>query len=197
MSIWIPMLRAALLSTLLALSALAGPKANWSGPYQPCLNSTEFLKSGHMDLGVRFDSSSPAAADALRRALKFWSTVIDMDFHEDSSRSCSLALVDATPEILSENNDVARAQFTDWTNFQGWIAFDPHMGEYVSADEIYATAVHELGHMFGLLHNSNPSSVMFYIDADGSSVLEDSDIAAVATRHALRPDVRRGPIPVL
>jgi hypothetical protein len=144
MSIWIPMLRAALLSTLLALSALAGPKANWSGPYQPCLNSTEFLKSGHMDLGVRFDSSSPAAADALRRALKFWSTVIDMDFHEDSSRSCSLALVAATPEILSENNDVARAQFTD-----------------------------------------------------GSSVLEDSDIAAVATRHALRPDVRRGPIPVL
>ncbi len=191
------MLRAALLFTLLALSALAGPKANWSGPYQPCLNSTEFLKSGHMDLGVRFDTSSPVAADALRRALKFWSTVIDMDFHEDSSRACALALVDATPGILSENNDVARAQFTDWANFQGWIAFDPHMSEYMSADEIYATAVHELGHMFGLVHNSNPSSVMFYIDADASSALENADIDAVAARHALRADVRHGPIPVL
>ena len=190
------MLRAVILFTLLALSALAGPKANWSGPYQPCLNSSEFLKSGHMDLGVRYDTSSPVAADALRRALKFWSTVLDMDFHEDASHSCSLALVDATHEILSENNDVARAQFTDWSNFQGWIAFDPHMSEYMSVDEIYATAVHELGHMFGLLHNNHPSSVMFYIDADGSSVLDEADLEAVGARHALRGAITRGPIPV-
>jgi len=191
------MLRAFLTFTLLAASALCGPKSNWSGPYQPCSNSSEFLKPGHMDLGVRYDTSSPVAADALRRALRFWSAILDMDFHEDSSRSCSLALVDATHEILNENNDVARAQFTDWDNFRGWIAFDPHIGEYMSADEIYATAVHELGHMFGLFHNSHPTSVMFYIDADGSSVLDETDLDAVRARHTIRQSIRRGPIPVL
>ncbi len=57
----------------------------------------------------------------------FWTTVLDMDFHDQADGACALAVVDATPTILHENNDVARAQFTDWDNFQGWIAFDPHI----------------------------------------------------------------------
>jgi hypothetical protein len=118
-----------------------------------------------------------------------------MDFHEDSSQACALAIVDATPGILGENNDVARAQFTDWDNFQGWVAFDPHIAEYMSSDEIYATAVHELGHIFGLFHSNHPASVMFYIDADGSSMLDDADLKALAARHLVRASIR-GPIPV-
>ena len=191
------MLRAVASIAILAAPAFASPRTNWSGPYQPCDNRTEFLKSAHMDLGVRFDTSSPIAAQAFRRALKFWSEVLDMDFHEDSSRSCSVALVDATPGILSEHNDVARAQFTDWANFQGWIAFDPHIGEYMTTDEVYATAVHELGHMFGLVHNSHPGSVMFYLDANETSTLDDADLRAVKARHALRVAGRNGPIAVL
>jgi catechol 2,3-dioxygenase-like lactoylglutathione lyase family enzyme len=149
-----------------------------------------------MDIGVRYDTSSIAASRAIRRALNFWTAVLDMTFHEQEDGTCALAIVDATPGILHENNDVARAQFTDWDNFQGWIAFDPHIAEYMSEDELYATAVHELGHIFGLFHSNHPSSVMFYIDADGTSILDNADLRALADRHMLRPDVR-GPVPVL
>lgn len=149
-----------------------------------------------MDVGVRFDTSSGAETKAIRRALVFWTTILDMNFHDQADGSCALAVVDATPGLLHENNDVARAQFTDWDNFQGWVAFDPHMAEYMSEDELYATAVHELGHIFGLFHSNHPSSVMFYIDADATSMLDDADVKALATRHALRRYVR-GPIPVL
>jgi hypothetical protein len=149
-----------------------------------------------MDLGVRYDTSSTAAADAVRRALRFWAGVLDMSFHDQEDGGCAVAIEDATPSILHENNDVARAQFTDWDNFQGWIAFDPHISEYMSDDELYATAVHELGHLFGLFHSNHPSSVMFYIDADATSILDDADLHALASRHALRPEVH-GPVPVV
>ena len=182
---------------ILVVPALGSPRTNWSGPYQPCFNRNELTKSGHMDLGVRFDTSSPAIAQGLRRALKFWSGILDMDFHEVTSHSCALAVVDATPGILSENNDVARAQFTDWADFQGWIAFDPNISQYMSADEVYATAVHELGHVFGLLHNNHANSVMFYLDADGSSVVDETDLRALAARHTLRSTVAIRPIAVL
>jgi catechol 2,3-dioxygenase-like lactoylglutathione lyase family enzyme len=189
------MLKAVVLFACVVASALAGPRANWSGPYQPCSNRAELTKSGHMDIGVRYDTSSPLAAHALRRALTFWTTVLDMQFHESFNQGCALAIVDATPGILSENNDVARAQFTDWDNFQGWIAFDPHIAEYMSEDELYATAVHELGHIFGLFHSNHPSSVMFYLDADGTSLLDEADLRALSARHSLRAG-RRSPIPV-
>ncbi|MBV9267697.1 MAG: matrixin family metalloprotease [Acidobacteriaceae bacterium] len=179
----------------IAVPVFAGPRANWSGPYQPCLNRNQLLRTGHMSIGVRFDTTNPVAAVALRKALHFWSTVLDVEFHEDASQSCALAIVDATGNILTENNDVARAQFTDWDNFQGWIAFDPHISEYMSSEEIYATAIHELGHIFGLVHNSHPSSVMYYIDADGSSVLDEVDLDALRARHTLRPAVH-GPVPI-
>jgi hypothetical protein len=143
-----------------------------------------------MHIGVRLDISNAIAAEALRKALRFWATVLDVDFYEDPTQSCALALVDATGDILTENNDVARAQFTDWDNFQGWIAFDPYISEYMTSDEIYATAIHELGHIFGLVHNPHSSSVMFYIDADNSSVLDETDIAALKAKHTLRPGLR-------
>lgn len=190
------MLRATVLFVCAALAAAGAPRANWSGPYQTCSNRSELLKSGHMDLGIRYDTSSDAASHAVRRALNFWAAVLDMNFHDQADGECSVAIVDATPSILHENNDVARAQFTDWDNFQGWIAFDPHIAEYMSEDELYATAVHELGHLFGLFHSNHPSSVMFYIDADATSILDDADLQALAVRHQLRPQVR-GPVPVL
>lgn len=190
------MLRALVLLVCAVVSAVAAPRANWSGPYQTCSNHAELLKTGHMDLGVRFDTSSIAATRAVHRALHFWSSVLDMDFHDQSDRACSIAIVDATPTILHEDNDVARAQFTDWDNFQGWVAFDPHISEYMTDDELYATAVHELGHLFGLFHSSHPSSIMYYIDADATSILDEADLTALAGRHALRPDIL-GAVPVL
>jgi predicted Zn-dependent protease len=61
---------------------------------------------------------------------------------------------------------------------------------------MYLTAVHEIGHMLGLRHNPNPSSVMYYIDLEGSEVLDSCDLTSLAAHHKLRIDLARAPIPV-
>lgn len=187
-----------LFSLLLAsLPAFAGPSvSNWSGPYRACLNRSDLMKSGHMDLGVRIDTSNPEIAAAFWKALTFWSGVLDMDFYAEPSSACALALVDGTPEVLRTVHNVARAQFSDLANFQGLIAFDPHASEYMNGEEMYATAVHELGHLFGLRHNPRASSIMYYLDCDGTSSLDVSDLQALAAHHALREPARDS-IPVL
>lgn len=175
-----------LLAVAVTVPCFASPRANWTGPYRPCAHKSELLKNGHMEIGVRIETTDTTSTEEIRRALRFWSKVLDISVYEEPSDDCTIAFVDATPEILAKENDVARAQFTDWTNFQGWIAFDPHISAYMGADEIFATAVHELGHIFGLVHSANPSSVMYYLDVDADAELDQSDVHALAERHAMR-----------
>lgn len=166
---------------------------NWTGPYTACNQHAELLKHGAMDLGVKFSSSNPELEQEFRQALSFWAEVLDMQWHEDNSPSCSIQLVDGTPEIL-KRTIVARSQFTDWENFQGWIAFNP--AAQLNRTELYLTAVHEIGHMLGLKHNPNARSVMYYLDLEGQEYLDPSDLALLATRHKMRL-ASRGRIPVV
>jgi hypothetical protein len=137
---------------------------NWTGPYTVCNQHGELLKHGAMDLGVKFSTANPELEQQFRQALSFWAEVLDMRWHEDASSSCSIQLVDGTPEIL-KRTIVARSQFTDWDNFQGWIAFNPNA--QLTNVEMYLTAVHEIGHMLGLKHNPDARSVMYYLDLEG------------------------------
>jgi len=162
---------------------------NWTGPYSPCNQRGELLKHDSMDLGVKFATSNSELERQFRQALTFWSEVIDMKWHEDDSSSCSIQLVDGTPDIL-KRTIVARSQFTDWENFQGWIAFNP--SAQLSRMEFYLTAVHEIGHMLGLKHNPNARSVMYYLDLEGQEYLDATDLALLASRHRLRPHIRPG-----
>ncbi|HEY7307008.1 MAG TPA: matrixin family metalloprotease [Bryobacteraceae bacterium] len=186
---------------LLSLALFAGtlecladqPRVNWTGNFAPCDTHSELLKRDSMRLGVRFSTSNSAVAREFRRAMDFWTRIIDMSWHEDGTSSCSIELVDGTPAIL-QNAVVARAQFVEWRNFEGWIAFDPRAP--LTKVEMYLTAVHEIGHMLGLSHNPNPSSVMYYIDLEGPEVLDSWDLTSLAARHKLRIDSARAPIPV-
>ena len=166
---------------------------NWTGPYTACNQRTELLKHGAMDLGVKFSTSNHELQLQFRQALSFWTEIIDMRWHEDDSDSCSIQLVDGTPEIL-KRSIVARSQFTDWDNFQGWIAFDPNAP--LNSTEMYLTSVHEIGHMLGLKHNPNARSVMYYLDLEGPEYLDPADLALLASRHKLRPHVHPR-VPVL
>ena len=157
--------------------------ANWQGDFSPCNQKSELLKRDPMNLGVKISTSNPVLAHEFRQALNFWTTVVDMHWHEDESESCAMQLVDGTPAIL-KTSIVARSQFTEWDNFQGWIAFNPKAP--LTNTELYLTAVHEIGHMLGLKHNPSVHSVMYYLDLEGTEVLDPTDLATLAVRHKLR-----------
>jgi matrixin len=167
--------------------------ANWTGPYTACNQHGELLRRDGMDLGVKFSTSSPELEQQFRQALSFWAEVLDMSWHEDDTSSCSIQLVDGTPEIL-KRTIVARSQFTDWEDFQGWIAFSPTAK--LSQNELYLTAVHEIGHMLGLKHNPDARSVMYFLDLEGQEYLDTTDLALLASRHKLRFGLRKR-IPVV
>jgi hypothetical protein len=177
--------RLPLLWLIFALAASSADQrtVNWSGSYSSCTQRFELLKHGPLDLGVKISTSNPLLAEQFRIAMDFWSGVLEMRWHQETGNSCAMQLVDGTREILKKSI-VARSQFTDWENFQGWIAFDPTAR--LSRAEMYLTAVHEIGHMLGLKHNPNAQSVMYYLDLEGPEFLDTSDLASLASRHKLR-----------
>ena len=187
-------LRLVILWILIPLTASFGDQrtVNWTGPYTACNQHYELLKHDSMDLGVKFSTSNAELEQQFRQALSFWSEVLDMRWHEDDSSSCSIQLVDGTPEIL-KRTIVARSQFTDWDNFQGWIAFHP--SAQLNRTELYLTAVHEIGHMLGLKHNPSAKSVM----TSGSRrprIFGLVRLGVVASRHKMR-NRGRSRIPVV
>ena len=172
---------------LLPFASLAR-QTNWTGPYNPCLNSADLKKTGHMSLGVRYDIPDRVVIGQFHRAFDFWAKLLDVDFHDEQSASCAMAIVDATDTVLMHSKTiVARAQLPDRLKFQGWIAVDPRASSYLADDEATAIWIHEVGHLLGLKHNPSPRSIMFCVDVDASSRLDSQDFRAIASQHALRP----------
>jgi hypothetical protein len=50
--------------------------------------------------------------------------------------------------------------------------------------------------MFGLKHNPSSRSVMYYLDLEGSEVLDKQDLSTLAIRHRLRVSSVDEPITV-
>src|SRR5262249_16486446 len=145
---------------------------------------TELLKRDHMDLGVRVATNIPYLAEQFRRALDSWARILDFDWHADDSENCSIRLLDGEHGLFNPPTIVARSQMPGRLNFQGSIAFNPT--RKLSGDELYRIALHEIGHIFGLQHSSNASSIMFFLDLDGLDWLDSKDLAQLAAHHKLR-----------
>jgi hypothetical protein len=139
-------------------------------------------------IGVKIDASQPWA-DAFRRALSFWNTVLAANFHEETNlNACSVRIISGGPAIL-ETAVIARAQLTERDNFRAMIAVKSEAAKTLSSDELYATAEHEFGHMLGLKHNASSRSIMYFLDVDGTEVLDSKDILDLSTHHEVRAAV--------
>jgi hypothetical protein len=145
-----------------------------------------------MNLGVRFSQSNSALNAEFARAMSFWASILEMDWHEEDSRACAIQALDGDPDLFRPG-EVARAQFPGLPAYQGWIAFNPRVS--LPANELFVTAVHELGHLLGLPHSSNASSVMYFLALDGPVFLDSADLAALATQHRLRAVAGTGDVP--
>ena len=178
-------MRRVLLWLLVCVSVAKGETArNWSSNYPPCNRHTGLTQTGHLDLGVRVATANPTLAKQFRRAMDFWASILDLVWHEDDTNNCSIQIVDGKRELFQSAAVAARSQLPDRLDFQGWIAFNP--AKTLSEIELYRIAVHEIGHILGLQHNSNAMSVMYGFDLEGLELLDATDLAALASHHKLR-----------
>ncbi|MGI8961475.1 MAG: matrixin family metalloprotease [Bryobacteraceae bacterium] len=166
---------------LFAINLLA--QSNLTGPHTICKQHAELLKRDHLQLGARIDTANPTLAKQFKRALNFWTSVLDMQWYEENSDACSLQLTDARPGFL-EMSIAAQAQDPMSSDFQGWIQFNPTLT--LTETELYNYSVHEIGHLLGLEHNPRHRSVMYFEDAPGPERLDATDLVALAAIHKLR-----------
>lgn len=181
---------------LVCIGVAAGENtANWSANYPPCNRHSELLRQDHMDLGVRLSTTNRVLAQEFRRAMDSWAAILDLDWHEDDTQNCSIALVDGNRQLFQPAAIAARSQFPDRPDFRGWIAFNPR--QTLSKFEFYRISLHEVGHMLGLPHSSNVTSVMYGFDLDGQEWLDVTDLAVLATHHKLRAATLDKPVKLI
>jgi hypothetical protein len=166
------------------------PQSNWTSADEPCAKYDDMRRPVLGDIGVKIDATEPWA-DGFRKALSFWNTVLVANFHEETNLSaCAIRIINGGPDILN-NRIVARSQLTGRDNFRGKIAVSPRAATAMSSDEIYGTAVHELGHMLGLKHNASSRSVMYFLSVNGTEVLDSKDILDLSAHHKLCANPRQ------
>jgi hypothetical protein len=171
-----------------AARAQEKPRVNWASADAPCAKYDDLRNPVLGDIGVKIDAADPWA-DGFRRALHFWNAVLAANFHEETNlNACAVRVVNGGSDILSKAM-VARSQLTEWDNFRGKIAVNPGTARALSSGEMYGTAVHEFGHLLGLKHNASSRSVMYFLNVNGSEVLDREDILDLSARHKLRAAV--------
>jgi hypothetical protein len=167
------------------------PKSNWTSADEPCAKYDDLRRLVLGDIGVKIDASEPWA-DGFRRALSFWNTVLAANFREEPNLSaCVIRIINGGTDILGDGM-VARSQLTEWDNFRGKIAVSPRAEKVMSGDEMYGIAVHEFGHVLGLQHNASSRSIMYFLNVNGTEVLDDKDILDLSSHHKLRANSEQG-----
>jgi hypothetical protein len=164
---------------------------NFASQDSPCDRYADLSRYKLGDMGVKLDVSEPWAA-AFRQALQYWNRVLNANLHEENnSNACAIKILYGGPEILGpptpENTLLALAQIPDRPNFHGKIAVEnDQAASSLSPAERFLTAVHELGHLFGLDHNASIQSVMVADDFASTQSLDQQDLKALGKKHQLR-----------
>jgi hypothetical protein len=136
-----------------------------------------------MNVGVQFATSNSQLATQFAHAMDFWASIIDMQWYTGRGSHCSIQLFDGQPQLF-EDSTVAKAHRVNRSAPYAWIAFNPKAP--LTGNELYLTAVHEIGHLLGLSHNPDGLSVMFYTNRPAATLLDETDLRALTRLHKLR-----------
>jgi hypothetical protein len=71
------------------------PQSNWTSSDAPCAKFDDLRKPLIGKIGVKIDTVNPWA-DGFRRALRFWNTVLDANFYEETN--LKLAVYESSTE---------------------------------------------------------------------------------------------------
>lgn len=145
-------------------------------PVIACQNSAILRSRHHLEIGVRFSTQNVRIIQQASRALDRWSEIADLAWHREDTDGCAID--------IREGKFTAQIEIAEATAANGAITFGP-VGD-LSAQELFITAFHEIGHLLGLQHNPSPLSVMYWIDIRGDERLDRADMRALAAIHALR-----------
>jgi hypothetical protein len=156
------------------------------------------LRFGFTEAGPR-SVSSDAARDAVRAAFSTWAAVVPLEIREVGSPDGADVVVDWRPA-----NDPDRSMIggvvahADWPGACAVVTSSPPkplhfdvtehtwaVGAVAGAVDIETIAVHEVGHLVGLRHSSDPTAVMyptvkFNVTA---RTLQPGDLAAIASLY--------------
>jgi hypothetical protein len=156
---------------------------------ETCHASADLLNTAHLSIRVKLNQVRATDAWAMREALKYWSTILDLDYQTDNDpATCNL-------EILYTTEDSDRIAYTIMPHangFDGAIHINTLYRTSASRLAEVALLIHEIGHVFGLGHNLDPNSVMNYRDESTSGAagkLTAVDIVRVSRMHALKQPV--------
>ncbi|MBV8673329.1 MAG: matrixin family metalloprotease [Acidobacteriaceae bacterium] len=158
---------------------------NFYTPDEPCAQYNDLKQYDLGSIGVKIDTIDPRWAKAVRQAMEFWNSVLNVHLHEERDiKACAIKVIDGPPVVLQGGDGYS--QFTDWEGFQGKLALGPQ--RIHNARGRFSLMVHEFGHLFGLRHNDkNGKSVMCAI-VDEKTVLDIDDLRALEKNHQLRSD---------
>lgn len=148
-----------------------------------CSNAGLLKQHGRLDIGVRLSGNS-AFREAEIKALDYWASVLDIDWRQDETDDCSIEFrpVDSISSFRHDGAfPVAGTHMPNDKRFDGVVYF-----RYVNGYDKRLVFEHELGHLFGLEHNSDIGSVMYYEPSQSGGYLESSDLSQLKHMHSLR-----------
>ncbi|MES2214229.1 MAG: matrixin family metalloprotease [Patescibacteria group bacterium] len=87
------------------------------------------------------------------------------------------SLVDQANQKVSTINESAGKEFNEGEYIYDEAGQRINIYEFTSRAELVRVLAHELGHALGLDHNSNPDSIMYYLNQSENGALTPEDSA--------------------